>query len=65
MATGKYILIELDFTVKLTLEQEHKIQVSKYSFLNKGTSFLKEERKTVILLLLLLQHIFHLDKSIY
>lgn len=40
MATGKYILIELDFTGKLTLEQKHKMQMSKYySFLNKEASF--------------------------
>lgn len=39
MATGKSILIELDFTGKLTLEQKHKMQVSKYSFFGKEDSF--------------------------
>lgn len=39
MATGKYILIELNFTGKLTPKQNHKMQVSKYSFLNKEASF--------------------------
>lgn len=46
MATGKYISIELDFTGKLTLEQKHKMQVSKYySFLNKEASYSRRKEK--------------------
>lgn len=45
-ATGKYILIELDFPGKWTLEQKHKMQVSKYyNFLNKEDSFWRRKEK--------------------
>lgn len=56
MATGKYILIELDFIGKLTLEQKHKMQVSKNTkckgvntvFLTKKSAFEGGKRNIIL-----------------